>query len=133
MTLPISTAVVVERFYAGESVETLARAFNCHRNTILYRLNQAGARTRVRARTNARVMLTAHRPVLLGLLSQLERTIVAVRKDFALVDQIPEERRRYLDRIARLEDQIQALRTITAALPARVGTGKQVNPCCSPS
>lgn len=133
MTLPISTAAVVERFYAGETVKTLARAFNCSRGTILYRLNQAGARTRTRARINARTMLTAHQPVLLGLLKQLERTLDAVRKDFALIDQIPEERRRYLERIARLEDQIQALRAITAVLPARVDTGKQVNPCCSPS
>lgn len=125
MTLPISTAEVVERFYAGAQVETLAREFNCSRGTILYRLNRAGARTRVRARFNARVILTAHRPVLLGLLSQLERTLVVVRKDFALVDQVQDERRRYLERISRLEEQIQALRVLTTTTAKHVTSAKE--------
>lgn len=133
MTLPISTAELVERFHKGETVSYLADQYRCSRGTVLYRLNQAGARSRTRSKINARTMLTAHRPVLLGLLRQVERTLESVQAEFAEMGRDPVKRRKYLDRIARLQDQIHALEQLTAALPARVDTGKQVTPCCLPS
>ena len=113
MTLAISTVELVEKFQAGESMSFLADQYRCSRGTILYRLNQAGARTRTRAKLNSRVLLKAHKPVLEGLLGQLEKTLDLVRVEFVAQVQSKEMRKKYLARIERLEEQIHTLRELT--------------------
>lgn len=125
MTLPISTAELVERFYKGESVSYLADQYKCSRGTIFYRLNQAGARTRTRAKLNARVLLTAHRPVLVGLLGQLEKTIELARDQLVSAGRDPTLRSKCLQRIEKLEDQIHALQAITTTVAKRVTCAKE--------
>lgn len=111
MTLALSTAEIVERFKAGETMPALALRYGCHVETIRYRLNRAGAC--VRKRVNARVMLATHKPVLLDLLAQLEKTLEAVRAQFGAEAGNRERRQKYLARIERLEGQILALRAVT--------------------
>lgn len=115
MTLPIPTAEIAERFWKGETVAALSSAFHCHRNTILYRLNQAGARTRTEAKISAKVMLTTHGPVLAGLLAQLEKSLSVLRDEFAAEAGNRERRQKFLSRIERMEAQIFALRELTGA------------------
>lgn len=124
MSLDISTAEIVERFHKGESMAFLAQQYSCSRGTILYRLNQAGARSRTRAKINARVMLTAHRPVLVGLLKQLERTLELVRDQLASAGRNPTLRRKCIGQIEKLQDQIHALEQLTAPLATRINAGK---------
>lgn len=114
MTLRISTAEIAERFHMGESVPSLAKAFGCHPNTILYRLNTAGARSRTRASRNVKTLLATYKPTLLVLLGQLEKTLTAVRAEFAAEGAVRSNRKKYLDRIARLEAQIEALQALTS-------------------
>lgn len=113
MTLDVSTAEIVERFWSGQTVAHIAHVYGCHRGTILYRLNQAGARTRTRARVNSRVMLSTYKPVLLGLLAQLEKALETVREEFAANADNAIRRRGYLSRINRLEEQVHALKALT--------------------
>lgn len=114
MTLAISTVELVEKFQAGESMSFLADQYRCSRGTILYRLNQAGARTRTRQKINARVLLLAHKPVLLGLLSQLEKSLEIVRADFVANAQDRAARKKFIARIDRLEEQIFAIQSLTS-------------------
>lgn len=125
MSLPISTAEITERFLNGESMSFLAKQYGCSRGTILYRLNQAGARTRTRAKLNARVLLTAHRPILLGLLGQLEKSLEAVRDQLASAGRDPTLRRKCLQRIERLDDQIHALQALTTTVAKRVNSAQE--------
>jgi hypothetical protein len=111
MTLPIDTAELVERFQGGASVSTLATAYRCSQRTVLYRLNQAGARRS--PRVNIRALLKTHGPVLSGLLVQLQRALTAVREEFASQVQTPAIRKKYMARIERLEEQIAALQSLT--------------------
>lgn len=113
MTLCLPMADIVERFHAGESVATLARYYGCHPNTLNYRLNQVGARTRKRARVNSRVMLATYKPVLVGLLEQLEKALQTVRDEFAANAGNPIRRKSYLSRIERLEQQVHVLQALT--------------------
>lgn len=114
MTLDISTTEIAERFLRGESVAALASAYNCHPGTILYRLNTAGARSKNRAKMNARTLLATHKPVLLGLLVQLEKALVIVRAEFAIEGMERAAREKYLTRISRMEEQIEALKALTS-------------------
>jgi hypothetical protein len=111
MTLPINTAELVERFQAGASVSTLATAYSCSQRTVLYRLNQAGARRR--PRVNIRALLKTHGPVLGSLLVQLQRALIAVREEFASHAQTSAIRGKYMPRIERLEEQIASLQSLT--------------------
>ena len=113
MTLAISTAEIAERFRQGASVPDLAEFYGCHPNTILYRLNSAGARSRTRARHNVRTLLATYKPTLLVLLGQVEKTLAAVRAEFAVEGTRRGAREKYLARIRRLEEQIEALRALT--------------------
>lgn len=125
MTLSISTAELVERFQKGESVSFLADQYQCSRGTVFYRLNQAGARTRTRSKLNARVMLTAHRPVLLGLLGQLEKTLDLARDRLVAAGSDVQSRRKYMQHIEKLEDQVHALQALTTTVAKRVGSAKE--------
>lgn len=125
MTLAISTAELVERFSKGESVSYLADQYQCSRGTVFYRLNQAGARTRTRSKLNARVMLTAHRPVLLGLLGQLEKTLEIARDRLVEAGSDVQSRRKYMQHIEKLEDQVHALKAITSAVAKRVDSAQE--------
>jgi hypothetical protein len=115
MTLPISTAELVKRFQDGETMSYLASQYGCSEGTILYRLNQAGARSRTRAKLNARVLLKTHKPVLEKLLRQLRKTLTAVREEFVSksVTLNRDGRKKYIDRIETLQDQIHALESLT--------------------
>lgn len=113
MTLEISTSEIAERFWAGQTIAHIARTYGCHRGTILYRLNQAGARSRTRARVNSRTMLITYKPVLVGLLTQLEKALATVRDEFVANADNPIRRKKYISRINRLEEQIEALRALT--------------------
>lgn len=125
MTLPISTAELVERFYKGESISYLAGQYGCSKGTVLYRLNQAGARSRTRAKLNARVLLTAHRPILLGLLGQLEKSREAVRDQLVSAGRDPTLRRKCVQRIEKLDDQIHALQSLTTTVAKRVNSAQE--------
>lgn len=114
MTLPISTAELAERFHKGETVSYLAEQYLCSPGTILYRLNQSGARSRTRAKINARALLVAHRPVLLGLLAQLERSLEVVREQFAARSHDREQRKKFVAKIEKLEEQIFAIQSLTS-------------------
>lgn len=114
MTLGISTAEIAERFRRGESIAALASAYSCHPGTILYRLNTAGARSKTRAKTNVRTLLSTHKPVLLTLLVQLEKALVTVRAEFAIEGMERAAREKYLTRISRMEEQIEALKALTS-------------------
>lgn len=113
MTLEFSTTELAERYHKGESMASLARSYQCSRGTILYRLNQAGARSRTRARVNSRVMLATYKPVLLTLLAQLEKALETVREEFIANVDNAIRRKGYLARINRLEEQIDALKALT--------------------
>lgn len=113
MTLPISTAELAERFHKGETVSYLAEQYRCSPGTILYRLNQSGARSRTRAKINARALLVAHKPVLLELLAQLKKSLRIVREQFVAKAHDRLERRKFADRIQQLEDQIFAIQSLT--------------------
>lgn len=113
MTLEVSTAEIVECFYAGQTIAHIAKKYDCHRGTVLYRLNQAGARSRTRARVNARTMLQTFKPTLVVLLAQLEQALETVREEFIANAVNKIRRQKYIARINRLEEQIHALKTLT--------------------
>ena len=110
MTLDISTAELARCFTNGESLDSLARRFGCHRGTVWYRLTKAGVR---RAKPNSRVMLKSHRETLLELLAQLKSALDTVKIEFAKNASVREKREGYLRRIERLTTQIAALQDLT--------------------
>ncbi len=113
MTLAVPSADLAQRYLGGETVTELAERYGCHRGTVLYRLKQSGVWGRKRARVNARKLLTTYKPTLLVLLAQVESALKAVRAEFAAEGVVRSNRKKYLDRIARLEAQIEALEALT--------------------